>query len=244
MLGGLRALRSRVVHLRIQGAITEATRLRAEACLSSQRWRSPALFAVSVNSASGCGTQARLLRDRLKRAETEWECPVYCFAEDAAVGPGYLLLTAGRKIFADANSLVGGLYTERSLWDLSRLSKALGVTNTSLITGKVKRILSPLARPIGLSAVKSDLKSLQNRLISDVLMIRGGHIPRSAKVYKGLSQGQVLLGSQGVESGLIDGLGDVHSVVYAEFPGRTVSLYEVWGDNESLPIRRLTRKWL
>lgn len=240
MLAGLRALRSRVVHLRIQGAITESVRLQAEDCLHRQRWRSPALFAVSINSASGCATQARLLRDRLRRAEEDWQCPVYCFAEDFAIGPGYLLLTAGRKVYSDANSLVGGLYAERSMWDFSGFAKSVGVTRSSLFTGKIKRVLHPLTRPIAVAWLKSILQTQHKALLSDVLSLRGGHIPRSPQAWKVLSQGQVVLGSQALETGLIDALGDVHRVVQEELPGRSIRLYEAWGEQENVPLRRLS----
>jgi len=189
-------------------------------------------------------TQARLLREKLRRAEETWQCPVYTFAEDLAIGPGYLLLTAGRKIHADANSLVGGLYVEKSMWDLSRFAKSMGVTRSSLFTGRVQRMLHPLAKPVGLAWVKATLQTQQQALLSDIFQLRGGRIPRSTKVTKMLSQGQVLLASQSLELGLVDALGDVHTVVHEEFPGRAISLYEVWGGQESLPMRRLSGLWL
>jgi len=105
-------------------------------------------------------------------------------------------------------------------------------------------MLHPLAKPVGLAWVKATLQTQQQALLSDILQLRGGRIPRSTKVTKMLSQGQVLLASQSLELGLVDALGDVHTVVHEEFPGRAISLYEVWGGQESLPMRRLSGLWL
>jgi ClpP class serine protease len=126
------------------------------------------------------------------------------------------------------------------MWDFSGLAKSVGVTRSSLFTGKIKRVLHPLTRPIAVAWLKSILQTQQKALLSDVLSLRGGHIPRSPKAWKVLSQGQVVLGSQALEIGLIDALGDVHRVVQEELSGRSIRLYEAWGEQESVPLRQLS----
>ena len=247
MLECLKALRTQVVHLRIIGKITEDlycshSSLQVSSCLHSNFWRSPALFAVSVNSSSGCLTQARLIRDQLLSIEERWQCPVYTFAEDIAVGPGYLVLTAGKRIFADNNSVIGGLYVSQHSFEVARLSKSLGVEKATLTKKKINRQIDPFCRQYRTSWIRSQLQTYHKSLLADVFSRRGGAIPRKPTIVTGISNGKVFLGESAVEAGLVDSIGDVYGTVAEQFPGRRVVLYEAKSGVVRPPLEHVVRR--
>lgn len=208
------------------------------------RWRSPALFAVSVNSASGCFTQARLIRDKLKAAEDRWQCPVLTFAEDAAIGPGYIILTAGRKVYADCNSLVGGLYITRSSLNVARLGKLYGVEKRIFTTKKVNRVIDPLVRQLRTNWIQAQLQRQHLAVTREVLAARAQQIPREPKAVQALVNGKVYTGAQAVEAGLIDSLGEAHCTALQLCPHRSIDLYEARGKLEKPPLQHSPRKFV
>jgi ClpP class serine protease len=169
-------------------------------------WSGPKLLAVSVNTSEGTYSQAEEIIKSLRRFSEKYSCPVYTFAEDVAVGPGYLLLSAGHKVFADNFSLIGGISANISNLDLVELGKQQGLKVNVEAVGKFKVRNHPF---IELSAenkawVQKLLDTRMSIVKELVLERRGNKIPRE-KTHEDLALGgETFNVEKAINLGLVD----------------------------------------
>lgn len=225
MLAGLaKSLKSVVAHTHITGKITAETTQKLERDLSKLWWRSPKMIAVSINSSHGSIAQAELIVKKLKSASDKFDCPIYTFAQDTALGPGYYILSAGNKVFADAHSLIGNIAISSSHIGLTEFSKQFQITQQNVVSGKNKVRLSPFekVKPEDEAWIKAILEDKANLFKKYVLETRGHKIPRNSEVEKKIFSGDSFTAKKAIEFGLVDLLGEVHSVVEKEYSGTPV----------------------
>ena len=98
----------------------------------------PKLIAVSVDSSQGSLVHAEIIADLLRGKAKELKCPLYTFAESAALGSGYLILSCGDKVFADPHSLIGGISASYHSVSLVNAAKMLKVKQTTISTSEVR----------------------------------------------------------------------------------------------------------
>jgi ClpP class serine protease len=104
------------------------------------------MLAVSVNSAYGSYVQADLIYQTLHSAAENLDVPVYTFAEDVAVGPGYYILTAGHKVFVDPHSVIGGVSAGLQKLGFEKFVKDWKVDPRFVASGKNKVRLNPFEK--------------------------------------------------------------------------------------------------
>ncbi|MBN9072150.1 MAG: S49 family peptidase [Rhizobiales bacterium] len=159
--------------------------------------------AVLINSPGGSPVQSRLIFKRIRDLAEEKNRTVLVFVEDVAASGGYMIALAGDEIFADPSSIVGSIGVER------RVHTA----------GRNKAVLDPF-RPERKEDVER-LKALQlevhDTFIDLVKERRGAKLKDDGDLFTGL----FWTGKRGVELGLIDGLGDMRSVLKARFGPKT-----------------------
>ena len=191
--------------------------------------------ALAINSPGGSPVQSALLFRRIRQLAEEKAVPVFAFAEDVAASGGYWLALAGDEIYAEDASLLGSIGVVSAGFGVNRLIERFGIERRLHTAGERKSLLDPFlpedpADVARLSALQQDI---HETFKEQVRHRRGGKIDAADET---LFSGEVLTGRMALARGLIDGIGDLRSVMRARF-----------GDNVRLvPIatERRRRWWL
>ncbi len=182
-----------------------------------------AAVALAINSPGGSPMQSAAIADRIRQLAAEKNVPVFAFAEDVAASGGYWIACAADEIYADRSSILGSIGVIASGFGAVGLLERLGLERRVHTAGRQKSFLDPF-----LPERQEDvdrLLALQARLhdgFTDwVRQRRGDRLPAGRD--DDLFSGAFWLGAEARELGLIDGLGDLRSVMRARF-GKTVRL--------------------
>ncbi len=172
--------------------------------------------ALAVNSPGGSPVQSSLLFRRIRQLADEKAVPVFAFAEDVAASGGYWLALAADEIFAEDTSLLGSIGVISSSFGFAEALKKLGIQRRLYTAGENKSILDPFlaedARGVErLSALQHDMHESFKELVRK----------RRGEKLKGpeteLFSGEIFTGRRALEHGLIDGIGDLRSVMRGRY---------------------------
>ncbi|HTW50439.1 MAG TPA: S49 family peptidase [Stellaceae bacterium] len=175
--------------------------------------------AIIVNSPGGSPVQSSLLYRRIRQLAEEKRLPVFAFAEDVAASGGYWLALAGDEVYADETSLLGSIGVVSSGFGFTRLIDRIGVDRRLHAAGENKSLLDPFLpeseRDVErLTALQQDIHAAFKE---HVMRRRVGKIDASDE---SLFSGDVMTGRMALSKGLIDGIGDLRSVVRTRFGDR------------------------
>jgi signal peptide peptidase SppA len=181
--------------------------------------------ALVVNSPGGSAVQSHLIFSRIRALAEEKKTPVFAFIEDAGASGGYMLACAGDEIFADPSSVVGSIGVVSAGFGLDRLIERFGIERRLHAVGSQKAMLDPFRpeRPEDVERLKTIQARIHERFIALVETRRGGRLKGERDV---LFSGAIWAGAEAVELGLVDGLGDLRSVMRERF-GEKVRLRPV-----------------
>ena len=213
-----------VAVLRLNGVIAAGSRLRSGLSLSSLApqierafsMRRVSAVALVINSPGGSPAQSALICDRIRALAAEKKKPVYAFTEDVAASGGYWLACAADEIYANENSIVGSIGVIYGGFGFQEALAKLGVERRLYTAGDKKSILDPFSpqKDADVKRVKSLQKELHDNFKGLVRERRGDRLKGSARA---LFSGEFWTGTDAVDLGLIDGIGDVRSVMRAKF---------------------------
>src|SRR3954447_4167497 len=197
--------------------------------------RDLAAVALAINSPGGSPVQSALLFRRIRQLADEKKVPVFAFAEDVAASGGYWLALAADEIYAEEASLLGSIGVVTSSFGLYRLIERLGIERRLHTAGERKSLLDPFLPedPADVARLSGLQQDIHESFKDHVRRRRAGKIDASDDT---LFSGDVLTGRMALARGLIDGIGDIRSVMRARF-----------GDNVRLvPVatERRRRWWL
>lgn len=172
--------------------------------------------ALIINSPGGSPVQSKQIHDRIRYLSKKHDKPVYTFAADAAASGGYMLACAGDEIYADGSSIIGSIGVISAGFGFEKAIDKLGIERRVYAQGNNKSILDPFKseKPEDVKRLKAIQKSVHDDFISLVKARRGDKLKSENKE---LFTGAFWAGSQALELGLIDGLGDVYSVCMDKF---------------------------
>lgn len=187
-----------------------------------------AAVALAVNSPGGSPVQSALLYRRIRQLADEKKVPVFAFAEDVAASGGYWLALAGDEIYAEETSLLGSIGVISGGFGFPRLLERLGIERRVHTAGDRKSLLDPFLpeNPDDVDRVKALQQDIHGAFKDHVRRRRVGKIDAADE---SLFSGEVLTGRMALERGLIDGIGDLRSVLRARF-GDKVRLVPVAAD--------------
>lgn len=191
--------------------------------------------ALVINSPGGSPVQSTLIYKRIRALSEENGVPVFAFAEDAAASGGYLLALAGDEIYADASSVVGSIGVISAGFGFTELIAKIGVERRVYSAGERKSTLDAfmpedpedVAR---LKVLQQDIHEVFKNLVRE----RRGDLLTEAD--DKLFSGEFWTGIQAEKLGLIDGLGDVRSIMRSRF-GEKVKLKVIGGGGSWLRRR-------
>ncbi len=175
--------------------------------------------ALSVNSPGGSAVQSALIHRRIRALADEHGIKVIAFAEDVAASGGYWLALAGDEIYADAASIIGSIGVISAGFGFAEAIARLGIERRVYTSGERKSILDPF-RPedpedvARIAEIQADIHAGFKALVK---ARRGAKLSQDDNHRKELFSGAFWTGNRALEMGLIDGLGDLGSVLRERF---------------------------
>jgi signal peptide peptidase SppA len=203
--------------------------------------------AIVVNSPGGSPVQSALLFRRIRQLADEKRVPVFAFAEDVAASGGYWLALAGDEIYAEETSLLGSIGVVSSGFGFTRLIDRLGIERRLHTAGENKSLLDPFLpeREGDVDRLTALQRDIHTAFKDHVRRRRVGKIDPADET---LFSGDVLTGRMALARGLIDGIGDLRTVMRARF-GDRVRLVPIASERRRRwflprPRRGIESRWL
>ncbi|MFG1383010.1 S49 family peptidase [Xanthobacter versatilis] len=197
--------------------------------------KSAPAVALLINSPGGSPVQSHLIFRRIRALAEENEKHVFAFVEDAAASGGYMIACAADEIFADPCSIVGSIGVVTAGFGFDKAIEKLGVERRVYTAGERKVTLDPFrpTRPEDVERLDVLLKELHTVFVDLVRSRRGDALPADDE---SLFSGEFWLGTQAAGLGLVDGLGDVRSILKARY-GEEVRMPLVQSSSGLIPRR-------
>ncbi|MEE8275915.1 MAG: S49 family peptidase [Alphaproteobacteria bacterium] len=175
--------------------------------------------ALAINSPGGSPVQAALIARRIRALAEEKGVPVYAFAEDVAASGGYWLALAGDEIYAEESSIIGSIGVVSAGFGFPGLLKRIGIERRLHTAGERKAMLDPFLQERTddverLKTIQRDIHESFERIVRER---RGGKL---AAPEEELFSGEFWTGRRALELGLIDGIGDMRTVLRERFGDR------------------------
>ncbi len=176
--------------------------------------------ALAVNSPGGSPVQSELIMRRIQKLSEEKKVPVYAFAEDVAASGGYLISLAAEEIYAHEASIVGSIGVISAGFGFHRAIEKIGVERRVYAAGDNKSVLDPFQpeNEKDVKLLKDMQKDIHEFFKNLVKERRGDRLKGTQKV---MFSGQFWAGREALKLGLIDGIGDIHSVMKEKLGDKT-----------------------
>ncbi len=173
--------------------------------------------ALQINSPGGSPVQSAMICRRIRALAAERGVPVFAFAEDVAASGGYMLALAADEIYADASSLIGSIGVITATFGFAGLLEKLGIERRLYTEGERKSLLDPFSpeREEDVARLKNIQKTLHEQFKSLVKERRGERLP--TRRYRSVFNGDVFTAAKALDHGLIDGIGDLRTVLRERF---------------------------
>ena len=172
--------------------------------------------ALAVNSPGGSPVQSALIAKRIRQLADENKVPVFAFAEDVAASGGYWLLAAGDEIYADDSSIVGSIGVVSAGFGFPEFIARHGIERRVHASGARKSMLDPFRaeRPDDVARLEKLQADIHDHFKNHVYARRGDKLKGSDNE---LFNGDIWSGKQAQALGLIDGIGDIRSVMREKY---------------------------
>lgn len=166
---------------------------------------------LRINSPGGSPVQAGHINDEIRRLRAKYpKIPLYAVVEDICASGGYYVAVAADRIYVDKASMIGSIGVLMNGFGFTGVMDKLGVERRLLTAGENKGFLDPFSplRESEKEYAEKMLHEIHQQFINVVRQGRGKRLKETPELYSGL----VWVGSQGVDLGLADGLGNIEYV--------------------------------
>ncbi len=141
----------------------------------------------------------------------EFSRPVVVSMGDMAASGGYYISAPADRIVAMPGTMTGSIGVIMSIVDLQGLYDKLGINEQIVKSGKHKDMYRRTLTPEERTLVQNLSDAAYEQFVTDVAFHRGMTVDR----VKELATGELFLGSQAMELGLVDSVGDLDDAVNA-----------------------------
>ncbi len=236
---------NRIAIIRIEGTIAstpsfliETTTPNEILSLIKNAEEDPSIKGVlfEINSGGGSAVASREITYGIKRMKK----PKVCWMADIAASGAYWVASACDHIMADPLTLTGSIGATASYLEFSELFEKYGITYEQITSGEQKDMGSPFRNLTKEEREKLEymINEIFNYFLNDVKESR--HL--SEEQVEQISSGDVFLGKDAIELGLVDSLGTIQDakdkakelagieyVEFVELRGRGFSLFDLLG---------------
>jgi len=170
-----------------------------------------------INSPGGSPVQASLIRDRLLALRREYPGKkVVTVAEDMLTSGAYLVATGTESIYVNRSTVAGSIGVIMSGFGFDNILHRVGIERRLFTAGEHKAFLDPYTpvRQDDIARARAILNDTHRQFIDAVLESRGRRLKGERK---NLFNGDFWTGEQALALGLVDGIGDLPSVLKAVF---------------------------
>ncbi|WP_341787744.1 S49 family peptidase [Rickettsia endosymbiont of Cantharis rufa] len=174
------------------------------------------VLCLIINSPGGSPVQSELIAKRIRDLAKKNKIKIYSFIEDMAASGGYWLACSGDRIYALPSSVIGSIGVVSSGFGFHEAINKLGIERRVYTEGKNKSVLDPF-QPVNkddLKIIKSLQKQVYERFVDYVKTRRVGKLTQQDEI---LFNGEFWAGQTALDYGLIDGIGDMYSVMKEKF---------------------------
>lgn len=164
---------------------------------------------IRVNSPGGSAAASQEIYEELKKVEK----PVVVSVSETCASGAYYISAAADSIIANRSSSVGSIGVIMQIPNFEGLFEQLGIEYVTIKQGEFKDVGSP-DRPITeeeTRMLEAQLKEIYEQFISDVADSRGMEISEVRE----LATGWVYLGTEALDLGLIDQIGNYKDAIEA-----------------------------
>lgn len=196
------------------------------------RQRNLKAVALAVNSPGGSPVQSALILNRIRAMAKEKDVPVLAFAEDVAASGGYWLACAADEIYANDNSIIGSIGVVSSGFGMNEMIGKIGVERRLYTAGERKSLLDPFLpeKEEDVARLDAVLTDIHDSFKDLVRQRRGKRLKIDEE---DAFSGDFWTGKKALDYGLIDGIGDLRSVLRDRF-----------GEKVRLRVMEPRRGWL
>jgi signal peptide peptidase SppA len=168
--------------------------------------------ALVINSPGGSAVQSHLIHRRIRDLAAEKNVPVIAFVEDVAASGGYMIACAADEIVCDPSSIVGSIGVVGATFGFDAAIKKLGVERRVYTAGERKVMLDPFLpeNPDDVARLKAIQHEIHETFIGLVKERRGSRLDAGEA---NLFSGEYWAATTARRMGLVDGLGDLRSVL-------------------------------
>ena len=172
--------------------------------------------ALTINSPGGSPVQSALIAQRIRLLANEKKLPVIAFVEDVAASGGYWLACAADEIVADGASIVGSIGVISAGFGFKDLITKMGIERRVHTSGENKSMLDPFRdeNPEDIERLKRLQSEIHDGFKDWVRERRGSKLKGEDSM---LFSGEFWTAKRGLEFGLVDGLGELRSVLQARY---------------------------
>lgn len=197
-----------------------------------------AAVAIIINSPGGSPVQSALIFNRIRQLAEAHNRKVYVFAEDVAASGGYYIAVAGDEIYVDPSSIIGSIGVVSAGFGFVGALEKLGIERRVYTAGLNKATLDPFQpeKPEDIDHLKSIQLEVHDTFKNVVRSRRGARLKAPDDE---LFDGRFWAGERAVALGLVDGIGDIFSVLAEKLGGEPA--LQVIGRKENWLARRLGR---
>lgn len=176
---------------------------------------------IRINSPGGSPVQSALLHDHIARLKARHGKPVVALGEDMLTSGAYMVAVAADRIVVNRSTLVGSIGVVSQQFGFVDAMEKLGIENRTQTAGQSKARLSPFAEtnPEDQAKLGQTLTVIHRHFID---LVESGREDRLNGSPERLFSGDFWTGEEGVELGLVDELGDLHTVMASYDVSRVV----------------------
>lgn len=169
-----------------------------------------------INSPGGSPVQSSQIAGRIRQLSQDEKIPVFAFAEDVAASGGYWLALAADEIYADPMSVIGSIGVVSASFGFHDLIEKIGIERRVHAQGARKSMLDPFKPedPDDVQRLGEIQVDIHRQFIAAVKRRRGERLTGADET---LFNGDIWTGERALELGLVDGLGDMRTVMRRKY---------------------------
>ncbi len=169
-----------------------------------------------INSPGGSPVQSSQIAGRIRQLSQDEKIPVFAFAEDVAASGGYWLALAADEIYADPMSVIGSIGVVSAGFGFHDLIEKIGIERRVHAQGERKGMLDPFRpeHPEDVKRLTEIQADIHRQFIAAVKRRRGERLTGADEA---LFNGDIWTGERALELGLVDGLGDMRTIMRRKY---------------------------